>query len=139
MGHPAITAGGVAVVTGAALGIGRALAKRFVAEGMKVALLDVDVEALHDARAEIGGDTDAILCDVAEVEALERDDLAKILGTRPADTLQGTRELDAVVREAGPEMDDALVRYFYRHARREEALMKGGMGRAENARAAAIS
>ncbi|MEM1299254.1 MAG: SDR family oxidoreductase [Pseudomonadota bacterium] len=71
MGHPAISAGNGAVVTGAALGIGRALAKRFVAEGMRVALLDVDVEGLHDARAEIGGDTEAILCDVAEIEALE--------------------------------------------------------------------
>ena len=71
MGHPAIAAGNVAVVTGAALGIGRALAKRFVTEGMKVALLDVDVEGLHEARAEIGGETEAILCDVAEIEALE--------------------------------------------------------------------
>ena len=71
MGHPAIAAGGTAIVTGAGLGIGRAIAKRFVAEGMRVALLDVDVESLHDTRAEIGGETDAVLCDVAEVEALQ--------------------------------------------------------------------
>ncbi|MFK7944651.1 MAG: SDR family oxidoreductase [Paracoccaceae bacterium] len=71
MTHPAINAGGVAVVTGAALGIGRALAKRFAAEGMAVALLDIDVEALHEARSEIGGETEAIMCDVAEVEALQ--------------------------------------------------------------------
>jgi len=74
-----------------------------------------------------------------EIDALERDDMAKLLGSRPSDVLQGTRDLDALVREAGPEMDETLVRYFYRHALREEALMKGGMGRAENARAAAIS
>lgn len=71
MGHPAIAPGGVAVVTGAALGIGRALAKRLAGEGMRVTLLDVDVEGLHEARAEIAGETDAILCDVAEIEALE--------------------------------------------------------------------
>lgn len=71
MSHPAIAAGEVAVVTGAALGIGRALARRFVAQGMGVALLDIDVERLHDARAEIGGETEAILCDVAEIESLE--------------------------------------------------------------------
>jgi NAD(P)-dependent dehydrogenase (short-subunit alcohol dehydrogenase family) len=75
MTHPAIAAGEVAVVTGAALGIGRALAKRLVEAGMRVALLDIDVEHLHDARAELGGDsaeqTAAILCDVAEIESLE--------------------------------------------------------------------
>ena len=55
MTHPAIAPGEVAVITGAGLGIGRAIAKRFVAEGMAVALLDIDVEHLHDARGEIGG------------------------------------------------------------------------------------
>ena len=34
--------GKVAVVTGAASGIGRAMADRFVAEGMKVVLADVE-------------------------------------------------------------------------------------------------
>ncbi|MEM7060225.1 MAG: SDR family oxidoreductase [Pseudomonadota bacterium] len=71
MSHPAIKAGEIAVITGAGLGIGRAMAKRFIGEGMRVALLDIDAEHLHDARAEIGGETEAILCDVAEVEALE--------------------------------------------------------------------
>ncbi len=71
MTHPAVAAGEIAVVTGAALGIGRAMAKRFVEAGMRVALLDVDAEHLHDARAEVGGETEAILCDVAEIESLE--------------------------------------------------------------------
>ena len=71
MAHPAIAAGRVAVVTGAALGIGRALTKRLVEEGMRVAMLDVDVEHLHEARDAAGGETEAILCDVAEIESLE--------------------------------------------------------------------
>ena len=37
----------VAVITGAASGIGLALAKRCVAEGMKVVLADIEVEALN--------------------------------------------------------------------------------------------
>jgi len=90
MSHPAIAPGKVAVVTGAGMGIGRALARRFAAEGMRVALLDIDAERLHDARAEIdretGGETTAILCDVAEVEALEvaRDRIADTWGSTPA-------------------------------------------------------
>jgi NAD(P)-dependent dehydrogenase (short-subunit alcohol dehydrogenase family) len=45
--------GRVAVVTGAASGIGRSLAGRFAAEGMKVMLADVDGAALDDAVHEL--------------------------------------------------------------------------------------
>ncbi len=43
----------VAVVTGAASGIGRAMAGRFAAEGMKVVLADIEREALADAEGEM--------------------------------------------------------------------------------------
>ena len=36
----------VAVITGAASGIGRGMAKRFAAEGMSVVLADIEVEPL---------------------------------------------------------------------------------------------
>ena len=83
--HAAIAEGEVAVVTGAGLGIGRALARRLSAEGMYVVLCDIDAERLHEARAEIGGVTDAMLCDVAEVEALElvRDRVIETFGKPP--------------------------------------------------------
>jgi NAD(P)-dependent dehydrogenase (short-subunit alcohol dehydrogenase family) len=45
--------GRVAVVTGAASGIGRALAARFAAEDMKVMLADVDQAALSEAAGEL--------------------------------------------------------------------------------------
>ncbi|MGI9431179.1 MAG: SDR family NAD(P)-dependent oxidoreductase [Myxococcota bacterium] len=45
--------GKVAVVTGAASGIGLALCRRFAAEGMKVAMADIEKDALENARAEL--------------------------------------------------------------------------------------
>ncbi|HLG10709.1 MAG TPA: SDR family NAD(P)-dependent oxidoreductase, partial [Dehalococcoidia bacterium] len=46
-------AGKVAVVTGAASGMGRAFAERFAAEGMKVVLSDIEATALDAAVAEM--------------------------------------------------------------------------------------
>jgi NAD(P)-dependent dehydrogenase (short-subunit alcohol dehydrogenase family) len=48
-----LTAGQVAVVTGAASGVGRAMARRFAAEGLKVVLADIEEEALRKAAGEL--------------------------------------------------------------------------------------
>jgi NAD(P)-dependent dehydrogenase (short-subunit alcohol dehydrogenase family) len=76
----------VAVVTGAASGIGFALAERFAAEGMKVVLADVEVDALARAEAELrerGATVLAVRTDVrhaSEVEALAEKTLAAFGG-----------------------------------------------------------
>jgi NAD(P)-dependent dehydrogenase (short-subunit alcohol dehydrogenase family) len=65
--------GKVAVVTGAASGIGLALSERFVAEGMHVVMADVDAKRLEEATAAVGADTVAVPTDAsrrAEVDAL---------------------------------------------------------------------
>src|SRR6185436_19649070 len=61
--HPALAPGKVAVVTGAASGIGLAAARRFVALGMRVCLADRD-EALLSETA--GADVDASVVDVSD-------------------------------------------------------------------------
>jgi NAD(P)-dependent dehydrogenase (short-subunit alcohol dehydrogenase family) len=61
--------GRVAVVTGGAGGIGRAMGERFASEGMKVALADVDQGALDDAVGKLradGRDAIGVACDVAD-------------------------------------------------------------------------
>ncbi len=65
----------VAVVTGAASGIGRALAECFGREGMKVVLADVEAGALEQAAREIaaaGAQTLAVRTDVSRGEDVER-------------------------------------------------------------------
>lgn len=69
----------VAVVTGAAGGIGLALAERFAAEGMRVVLADIDEGALEAAAKQLrsnGAQAIAVRTDVShpeQVEALARE------------------------------------------------------------------
>lgn len=62
--------GKVAVVTGAASGIGRAAAQAFAARGMKLCLFDRSAEPLRALAADLGAR--AIVGDVAKYEDLER-------------------------------------------------------------------
>lgn len=65
--------GRVAVVTGGASGIGRALAKAFLSEGMRVVLADVERRALEETANALStlGDVSSLPTDVTRYEDLE--------------------------------------------------------------------
>ena len=66
--------GKVAVVTGAASGIGLAIARQASTEGMNVVLADIDKEALANASIafrEIGEEALSVVTDVGDAESVE--------------------------------------------------------------------
>jgi len=65
--------GRVAVVTGAASGIGLGVTERFLTEGMKVVMADIEQESLERESARLkgaGGDVLGVRCDVRDPESL---------------------------------------------------------------------
>ena len=70
--HPALAPGRVAVITGAASGIGLAAARRFASHGMKLCLADLSADALARAAEEIGAkDVLAVPTDVGKLESVQ--------------------------------------------------------------------
>ncbi len=62
-----------AVITGGAQGIGRAVAERFVAEGARVVIADLDGAAAEATAKELGPDVaTGVACDVVNGEDVER-------------------------------------------------------------------
>ncbi|QBX54397.1 glucose 1-dehydrogenase [Nocardioides seonyuensis] len=97
--------GRVAVITGAARGIGFGTAQRFAAEGASVAILDLDEGAAQEAagRIELQGDAKAIGvgCDVADSAA------AEAAVQRVVDELGG---IHVLVNNAGITRDNLLFK-----------------------------
>jgi 3-oxoacyl-[acyl-carrier protein] reductase len=82
----------VAVVTGGASGIGRAICERFHREGARVVIADVNAEAGTQAATTLGGRADAIATDVA------RSDQVTALF---AEVVQRHGTVDVLVNNAG--------------------------------------
>jgi NAD(P)-dependent dehydrogenase (short-subunit alcohol dehydrogenase family) len=84
----------VAVVTGAARGIGYAIARKFLALGYRVALLDIDAAALRKSARRLGrhGPVLAQRCDVADPKQVK---------SAIAQVVKRLRRIDALVNNAG--------------------------------------
>jgi 3-oxoacyl-[acyl-carrier protein] reductase len=81
-----------ALVTGAASGFGREIARRFAAEGARVGVLDMNGEAARTAAEEIGAAALALTCDVTD---------GRQVGQSVAEASDAFGGLDIVVNNAG--------------------------------------
>ena len=94
----------VALVTGAARGLGRAIAQTLSNAGAKIACIDVNAETLADTVAAIraaGGTAEPIACDVTQSEQVG-DAVDRVIA------LWG--KLDILVNNAGITRDNVIVR-----------------------------
>ena len=94
----------VALVTGAARGIGKSIAGRLVSEGASVALVDIDEQALRKTAAELKTgtiQTGSYACDVADFEQVNRV-VEKVVSD--------FGRLDILVNNAGITRDGLLMR-----------------------------
>ncbi|GAA0317389.1 SDR family NAD(P)-dependent oxidoreductase [Sphingomonas oligophenolica] len=108
----------VAVVTGAANGIGRAIALRLARDGADLGLFDIDGEGLASLAAEVellGKSAVAIETDMLDRSAMKAAfiSVAQVLG--PVEILvnnvgQSARDKAAPFWDAGPDLADFLVR-----------------------------
>lgn len=85
-------AGKTAIVTGAATGIGLAIARALAAHDVRVALADLDIDSARDAARDIGGGAFAVPVDVRDRESVE---------AAVATTLAHAGALDLAVANAG--------------------------------------
>jgi NAD(P)-dependent dehydrogenase (short-subunit alcohol dehydrogenase family) len=88
-----------ALITGAGRGLGLAIATLFAERGARVALADIDADAVQQAAAGIGGEAISLHCDVTKPDDVQR---------AIADVVQAFGGLDVMVNNAGIEIGKPL-------------------------------
>lgn len=85
-------AGKTAIVTGAASGIGAAIAKAFACCGARVALLDLNLDTAKAGADALGGEAQAFACDVTNAESIN---------AAVSDVVDAFGSIDILVNSAG--------------------------------------
>ena len=88
-------AGKVSVITGAASGIGRAIAERFAADGADLALVDLNSDKLEVLKSDLEATRARIVCSQTDVAN------TKAVGEAIDDILSGFGRIDILVNNAG--------------------------------------
>ncbi|MGP4061007.1 3-oxoacyl-ACP reductase FabG [Halobacillus sp. H74] len=94
----------VAFVTGGSRGIGKGITRRFAQEGAKVAIIDVNEEALQEAEAEFREEGFDVFCKVANVVEFDQVEAAM------KETFERFGSLDILVNNAGVIRDNMLFK-----------------------------
>ncbi|MDQ0253434.1 NAD(P)-dependent dehydrogenase (short-subunit alcohol dehydrogenase family) [Evansella vedderi] len=87
--------GKVAIVTGGASGMGKAVAKRLIAYGARVCIFDISMEKIHECIKQINGEEGqamAVVCDISDAKDVEQ-------GVK--DVMEQWGRLDMVFANAG--------------------------------------
>ncbi len=123
--------GQVAIITGGASGFGAGIARKFIAEGAKVILADINIALAKELCAELGADCRACETDVADagsVEAMTQFALAQFGRIDILVNNAGITHLPAPMEEVSEEDFDRVlavnVKSVYLTARQIVPLMK---------------
>jgi 2-dehydro-3-deoxy-L-rhamnonate dehydrogenase (NAD+) len=133
-------AGRRAVVTGGASGIGLGVCRRLIAEGARVAIWDLNPDAIEAARQDLGSGAAGFGIDIADPDAVEK------AGRDTAEALGGIDILVASAGITGPNttlaeypvdawrkvIDVNLNGVFYCNRAVVPAMLSGGYGRIVN-------
>lgn len=82
----------VAIVTGGARGIGRAIAERLAESGSRVSLWDLDADALEQARSEMEGSVHTVQVDLSDPDSVD---------AAAGSTVSDLGKIDILVNNAG--------------------------------------
>ncbi|MCM8766099.1 MAG: 3-oxoacyl-[acyl-carrier-protein] reductase [Candidatus Omnitrophica bacterium] len=94
----------VAIITGGARGIGKEIALRFVQEGAKIVIWDINIEELEKAKSEIGKFSPHVSgykVDVSKGEEIEK---------TVEDVLDNFKRIDILINNAGITRDALILR-----------------------------